>query len=252
MKTFDQWVQDYEGKTVGYPTNNSYYGQCLSLTKWHIKEVYGIEPPASGCNGARCYWSLFPSPLGTVLKKVPNTPDLIPKRGWIAVWNGNVGGGAGHIASVLSATINNFTSLDQNWGGTQAHRVTHTYDNVEGFLAPIGEEETMTTLYTYLGVNNDEEAKTKLKQHLGEVGGKCNWGAEGENGGDFGYARKQNRELRDENAQQARTILDQQTRIEELEDQVVPTTPVNWEENGKTIETTEGNIKTIINYRRVA
>lgn len=143
MKTFDQWVKDYEGKTVGYPNNSSFLGQCLSLTKWHIKEVYGIEPPASGCNGARCYWSLFPSPLGTVLKKVPNTPDLVPKRGWIAVWNGKVGGGAGHIASVLSATVNNFVSLDQNWGGKQAHRVTHTYDNVYGFLAPIGEEETM-------------------------------------------------------------------------------------------------------------
>ena len=138
--TFDEFVKEYEGKTVGYPNNNYFLGECLSLTKWHIKEVYGIEPPASGCNGARCYWSIFPNPLGTVLKKIPNTPDLIPKRGWIAVWNSNVGNGCGHIASVLSANVNTFESLDQNWNGKQAHRVIHNYNNVYGFLVPLKED----------------------------------------------------------------------------------------------------------------
>ena len=140
MKTFDQWVSDYEGKTVGYPAG-SYVGECLSLSKHHIKEVLGINPPASGCNGARCYWSMFPNPLGTVLKKIKNTDDLIPKRGWIVVWNGNVGKGYGHIASILSATKTSFVSLDQNWGGRHAHRVTHNYNNVYGFLAPLNESE---------------------------------------------------------------------------------------------------------------
>ena len=141
MITFDEFIQKYDGKIWGYPTINDYPSQCLSLTKWHIKEVYGIEPPASGCNGARCYWSIFPNPLGTVLKKIPNTPDLIPKRGWIAVWNSNVGNGYGHIASVLSANVNTFESLDQNWNGKQAHRVIHNYNNVYGFLAPLNESE---------------------------------------------------------------------------------------------------------------
>ena len=141
MITFDEFVKKYEGKTVGYPNDNSYLGECLSLTKWHIKEVYGIDPPPSGCNGARCYWSIFPNPLGTVLKKVPNTPNLIPKRGWIVVWNEKTGNGYGHIGSVLSANVNNFISLDQNWNVKSAERVTHNYNNVYGFLAPLNEPE---------------------------------------------------------------------------------------------------------------
>jgi len=138
--SFDEFLKKYEGKVWGYPTINDYPGQCLSLTKHHIKEVFGINPPASGCNGARCYWSIFPSPLGTIFKKVENTPDLIPKKGWIAVWNGNVGNGYGHIGSVISADVNNFISLDQNWNVKSAQRVTHNYNNVYGFLVPLKED----------------------------------------------------------------------------------------------------------------
>ncbi len=91
-------------------------------------------------NAAYGYWTNFPDPLGTVLKKVPNTPELVPERGWIAVWNKNVGGGYGHIAIVLEADVKKFISLDQNWGGKHAHEVAHDYKNVYGFLAPVGNE----------------------------------------------------------------------------------------------------------------
>ena len=142
--TFDEFLAKYEGKKWGYPNNANYLGQCLSLTKWHIKEVYGIEPPASGCNAARCYWSVFPNPLGTVLKKVTYVAGMVPKKGWIPVWNENAGAGYGHIASIISATASGFVSLDQNWNGMYAHRVTHNYNNVYGFLVPINEEDDMS------------------------------------------------------------------------------------------------------------
>jgi len=196
--TFDEFIQKYEGKTWGYPNQTSYHGECLSLSKWHIREVFGIMPPPSGCNGARCYWSLFPDPLGNVLKKVPYTPGLIPRKGWIAVWNGNVGGGAGHIGSVYddNATATQFTSLDQNWGGRHAHRVSHNYQNIFGFLIPKNENTggDMNELQTYLGVTSDADGKNRLKEHLGEKDGKCNWGsepAEGQPniGGHLGSAR---------------------------------------------------------------
>jgi hypothetical protein len=162
MISFDEFVKKYEGKEVGYPNDNYFKGECLSLSKWHIKEVYGIEPPPSGCNGARCYWSIFPNPLGTVLKKIPNTPDLVPKRGWIAVWNGNTGGGYGHIGSVLSADVNNFISLDQNWNGRHAHRVTHNYNNVYGFLAPKSEGDNMADMYKGYDLENKESMKVAV------------------------------------------------------------------------------------------
>jgi len=141
--TFDEFLTKYESKKWGYPNNANYLGQCLSLTKWHIKEVYGIEPPASGCNAARCYWSVFPNPLGTVLKKVTYVAGMVPKKGWIPVWSGAAGDGYGHIASIISASTTSFVSLDQNWGGMYAHRVTHNYNNLYGFLVPINEEDDM-------------------------------------------------------------------------------------------------------------
>lgn len=135
--TLNEFISEYEGKTVGYPTNDQYKGECLSLVKWYIKKCFNIDPPPSGCNAARCYWSIFPNPLGTVFKKVAETPDLIPEPGWIAVWDENAGAGFGHIAIVLEATINKFTSLDQNWNSKSAQRTGHYYKNIYGYLAPI-------------------------------------------------------------------------------------------------------------------
>ena len=165
--TIDEWVKKYEGKSVGYP-EGSYVGQCLSLAKWFIKDIYKINPPASGCNGARCYWSIFPSPLGTVLKKVPNTPTLVPQKGWIAVWNEKVGDGYGHISVVLSANVNTFVSLDQNWYSKLATKVTHNYTNVYGFLAPLETtNNNMQELLNKYSVKTIEELDKKIFEHLG-------------------------------------------------------------------------------------
>lgn len=144
MSFTTDFVAKYNGQTLGYPAG-SYVGECLSLVKIYIKERYGINPPPSGCNAARCYWSVFPDPLGSVLKRVPNTPELVPQEGWIGVWDGDVGNGYGHIDIVLKgATTSQFTGFDQNWGGRHAHTVTHNYNNVYGFLVP--KEEDMATI----------------------------------------------------------------------------------------------------------
>ena len=130
--------------------------------KWYIKEVFGIDPPASGCNGARCYWSIFPSPLDSIFEKVPNRPDLVPKRGWVAVWDGSVGGGAGHIGIVADdkATKSTFNSFDSNWGSKTAQIVTHNYNNVYGFLVPKG--NNMSDMYNGYDLSNRESMKVAV------------------------------------------------------------------------------------------
>lgn len=167
----DQFIERYSGKQIGFP-DNQYMGECLSLVKQFIKEYYLIAPPASGCNGARCYWSMFPSPLNTVLRKVPNTPDLVPKKGWIAVWNEKTGGGSGHIGIVVSATQSTFTSFDQNWGGRHAHLVAHNYDHVDGFLVPIKEDtggNDMSDEYRKKMDRNWNASRELIEAVLGEV-----------------------------------------------------------------------------------
>ena len=162
MISLDEFIEKYKGKSVGYPNDNYFKGECLSLVKWYIKEVFGIDPPASGCNGARCYWSIFPSPLDSIFEKVPNRPDLVPKRGWVAVWDGSVGGGAGHIGIVADdkATKSTFNSFDSNWGSKTAQIVTHNYDNVYGFLVPKG--NNMSDMYNGYDLSNRESMKVAV------------------------------------------------------------------------------------------
>ena len=162
MISLDEFIEKYKGKSVGYPNDNYFKGECLSLTKWYIKEVFGIDPPASGCNGARCYWSIFPSPLDNIFEKVPNRPDLVPKRGWVAVWDGSVGGGAGHIGIVADdkATKSTFNSFDSNWGSKTAQIVTHNYNNVYGFLVPKG--NNMSDMYNGYDLSNRESMKVAV------------------------------------------------------------------------------------------
>jgi len=162
MISLDEFIDKYKGKSVGYPNDNYYKGECLSLVKHYIKEVFGIDPPASGCNGARCYWSIFPSPLDSIFEKVPNRPDLVPKKGWVAVWDGNVGGGAGHIGIVADdkATKSTFNSFDSNWGSKTAQIVTHNYNNVYGFLVPKG--NNMSDMYNGYDLSNRESMKVAV------------------------------------------------------------------------------------------
>jgi len=138
--TLNEFISKYSGKTIGYP-GDSYKGECLSLVKQYMKEMFSFNPPASGCNGARCYWSIFPDPLSKYFTKVPNTPTGVPKSGDIVIWNEKAGGGYGHIAIVTEASVNSFKSFDQNWGGRHAHIVTHDYSNVYGWLTPIKSEQ---------------------------------------------------------------------------------------------------------------
>jgi len=136
--TLNDFVKKYDGKTKGYPDDTQYLGECLSLAKLYIKEVFGIDPPPSGSNSAYGYWSNFPNPLGSVFIKIPNTKGVVPVPGDILIWSTNTGGGYGHIAICLSASASSayFESFDQNWGSRAAHKVNHNYNNVVGWLHP--------------------------------------------------------------------------------------------------------------------
>jgi prefoldin subunit 5 len=146
MKTLEQFLLDYLGKSKGYPTDKEYLGECLSIAKIYIKECFGINPPPSGTNSAYGYWSNFPNPLGEKFEKVLNTDDLIPEKGWIAIWKPWASNPYGHIAIVAdgcaTGTLKNYA---QNWTSKIFQLESNRYTNVIGFLKPIiNSDETMT------------------------------------------------------------------------------------------------------------
>lgn len=137
MKTLNQFIKDYEGKSVGYP-DGKYVGECLSIVKLYIKECFGIDPPPSGTNSAYGYWSNFPTPLGTVFEKIENTPDNFPSLGDIVIWKPWETNKYGHIDICVDdkADVDGFAGMDQNWGMKTFERIGHDYKNVVGWLTP--------------------------------------------------------------------------------------------------------------------
>lgn len=240
MSFTTDFVERYRGKTIGYPTL-MFRGECLSLTKRYIEERYKIYPPPSGCNSARCYWSKFPDPLGTVLKRILNTPDLVPEEGWIAVWDEDTGNGYGHIGVVLEgADVNQFTSFDQNWGGRHAHKVKHNYDNVYGFLVPLDEGGDMVEVPS----DKFEELVTKSTKYDEFV-------AAGYNEVSDVNKLKQGLDNCNESKDQLKgAITELQRQIREHECPIVtpPDEEIDWELNGKTEKYTEGGVEITKNY----
>lgn len=133
-------AHSYLGKLKGYwwDFDGAFGAQCFDLANmyWNYLtsgQLYGYYakdiPTANNFNG-----------LATVYE---NTPNFLPQKGDIVVFNSAYGEGAGHVAIVWSANINSFVSLDQNWyGGAQynppevSQLITHYYDNPMYFIRP--------------------------------------------------------------------------------------------------------------------
>jgi hypothetical protein len=155
--TLQQFIDKYTGKKVGDLTG-AYVGECLSLTKRYINELFNITPPPSGVGAAYGYWTNFPHPLGTVFDKVPNTPAEIPLPGDVVIWGKSTSLPYGHIGTIVSADVLSFVSFDQNWPTGQVCKlVKHDYKGVVGFLRP---KNTMNCL-----IANDDAGK-KLFEDL--------------------------------------------------------------------------------------
>lgn len=127
------FVDKYQRKTVGYP-GGMYYGECLSLVKRYIQELYGIDPPASGVKAAWGYWDLFPEPLPQAFDRVAYELGKMPSPGDIVIWKKTAKIPNGHISIAVSGYPEGFISFEQNWYRKEASLVLHDYANVYGWL----------------------------------------------------------------------------------------------------------------------
>ena len=155
--TLEEFVKKYEGEKVEF--DGKYDFQCVDLVQFYNRDVVG-GPTFSG-NAKDYARNQHP---GTY-KLHTNSPFYIPPRGSIAIWNKRAGGGFGHNAIVLSASLMRFTSLDQNWPiGAPVTQIRHSYRHVCCFLIPRGKDvlatynafreelNTLLTRYPHLSV----------------------------------------------------------------------------------------------------
>lgn len=127
--TTDEFVTKYNGKGIDF---DGWYGfQCMDLYQQYTKEVLeGSHVPAN----AYKVWDNYDT---ATYNKIDNTPEGVPRKGDVVIWNENTGGGYGHIAVFVEGDINSFKSFDQNWPvGSICHIQDHNYNNVTGWLRP--------------------------------------------------------------------------------------------------------------------
>ena len=194
----DQFVSKYEGK--GLDWDGAYSTQCVDLARFYWANVCNIKQPR-GVAGAKDFWTNYGTDpnLNQNFRRISNTPDGVPKKGDVMIW-GSAYGPWGHIAIFLDGNVNKFTAFSQNdpTGTLSIKKPYKNYFGVLGWFRPNKDvnngsdesEKEKDMLLEYLGMPNEEEARKKLAEHLGEVNGKCNWGAEGQNGGYLGKARE--------------------------------------------------------------
>jgi len=127
--TFDEFVKKYLGKGIDYDGNGKYW--CVDLYRQYCKEVLNI-PQSPLVQGAFNIWETY---LKEYFDPISNTPQGVPIKGDIVIWNKNVGGGYGHVGIFIEGNASKFKSFDQNWPvGSLCKIVDHQYTNVIGWL----------------------------------------------------------------------------------------------------------------------
>lgn len=127
--TYDQFEKKYLGKAVDYDGVAGV--QCVDLADQYLKDVFGIT--GVWVNGARDFYNKFSSYPALVknFDRIPNTRDLVIKKGDIVIWNG---GTWGHVAiGTGDGTIDWFTSLEENTlGRHEKTQIVKHYFNGHG------------------------------------------------------------------------------------------------------------------------
>ncbi len=131
------WALAQIGKRID--TDGQWGAQCVDLIVQYCKSNFGWNPQGSG--DAKAYRTVkLPN---SSWKRIQNTPEFVPQPGDIAIWNpASNNGNCGHVAIIISANVNNFVSVDQNWvganskTGSPAAKVNHDYRNFWGVIRP--------------------------------------------------------------------------------------------------------------------
>lgn len=134
--TYQEFVNKYNG--VGTDYDGVAGVQCVDLIKLYLNKVFGLNPGAWG-NAYEYYanWTAYTTELQKNFNRIANTPDFIPIKGDIMVWNTNVGGGYGHVAICTGeGDTSYFYSYEQNSNGHNEPmmKIRHNYTNVYGVL----------------------------------------------------------------------------------------------------------------------
>ncbi|WP_145458467.1 SH3 domain-containing protein [Staphylococcus pettenkoferi] len=129
----------------GKALNKIYYGQCFDLANVYWAKLFG-----HGLRGTGAADIPFQNDFTNEAHVYNNTQSFLAKPGDVVVFPKTFGGGYGHVAVVISATLNAITVIEQNWvgGGLSktevATRRTHGYEFPMWFIRPFYKKANIT------------------------------------------------------------------------------------------------------------
>lgn len=161
MMTISEWYPTVAGKRVN--SAGGILGECVALVQKYANEVLGVS-------GA----PVFPVPVAKDMVNsrpdaftwIPNTPTGVPPYGAIVVFNGRMGGGAGHTGVAIEGSdTNQVRVIQQNDPlGSGASIKVYNYNNVMGWLVP--KSQTPPQGGNEMIVNDDNNYARFNKLHM--------------------------------------------------------------------------------------
>lgn len=131
--TISEWYAQNAGKRLN--SRNGILGECVSAVQNYAENVLGVGGSP-----------VFPVPYARLMTGIrsdafdwiPNTPTGVPQYGDIVVFNGRMGGGAGHTGVAIEGSdTNQVRVIQQNDPtGSGLSIKTYPYTNVSGWLHP--------------------------------------------------------------------------------------------------------------------
>ena len=115
--THDQFTKRWLGRYYDFP-NTSDPNQCMDIMRLYEQDVWGVNPYVIP-RAVTAKQAYHLSSSNNIIKKIPNTPNGIPKRGDLIFFRTlfPYTGLAGHVGIVDSADLYNVTVFHQNYPG---------------------------------------------------------------------------------------------------------------------------------------
>lgn len=125
--TYDEFEKKYLGKAVDFDGTAGV--QCVDLVDQYLKDCFGIT--GVWVSGAKDLYNNFASypALVNAFDRVPNTPELVVRKGDIVVWGG---GSWGHTGiGTGEGNVDWFVSIEENTLGQHepTQKVRHSFAN---------------------------------------------------------------------------------------------------------------------------
>ena len=132
--TFDDFISKWTGKTVDF--DGIYPNQCMDLMHQYVYDVLGLTDARLLAHPA-AYQVFTDFTESQYFDKIANTPDGVPQKGDIVLFNKTSSNPYGHVCIFISGDTNKFKSFDANYPtGSLPHVQDHTYGYCLGWLRP--------------------------------------------------------------------------------------------------------------------